>query len=109
MNATGHGWRKLLRHPGEFTYRIDAVPPVPPVLAFMQREARLDAAEAYGTLNMGAGFAFFVRPDQAAQTVAIAQQCGIDAWIAGQVEAGAKQAIIEPIGVTYGADDLKLR
>ena len=24
-----------------------------------------DAAEAYGTLNMGAGFAFFVRPDQA--------------------------------------------
>ena len=109
VNVTGHGWRKLLRHPGEFTYRIDAVPPVPPVLAFMQREARLDAAEAYGTLNMGAGFAFFVRPDQAAQTVAIAQQCGIDAWIAGRVEAGAKQAIIEPIGVTYGADDLRLR
>ena len=109
VNVTGHGWRKLLRHPSALTYRIHTVPPVPPVLAFMQREAKLDHAEAYGTLNMGAGFAFFVRPDQAAQTVAIARQCGIDAWVAGSVETGPKQAIIEPIGVTYGADDLKLR
>ena len=109
VNVTGHGWRKLLRHPSALTYRIHTVPPVPPVLAFMQREAKLDNTEAYGTLNMGAGFAFFVRPDQAEQTVAIAKACGIDAWVAGQVEAGPKQAIIEPIGVTYSADDLKLR
>ena len=109
VNVTGHGWRKLLRHPSALTYRIHTVPPVPPVLAFMQREAKLDNTEAYGTLNMGAGFAFFVRPDQAEQTVAIAKACGVDAWVAGQVEAGPKQAIIEPIGVTYGADDLKLR
>ncbi len=109
VNVTGHGWRKLLRHPSALTYRIHTVPPVPPVLAFMQREAKLDSTEAYGTLNMGAGFAFFVRPDQAEQTVAIAKACGIDAWVAGQVEAGPKQAIIEPIGVTYSADDLKLR
>jgi phosphoribosylformylglycinamidine cyclo-ligase len=85
------------------------VPPVPPVLAFMQREAKLDNAEAYGTLNMGAGFAFFVTADQAEQTVAIAKACGIDAWVAGRLEAGSKQVIIEPIGVTYGTDDLKLR
>ena len=109
VNVTGHGWRKLLRHPSALTYRIHTVPPVPPVLAFMQREAKLDNTEAYGTLNMGAGFAFFVRPDQAEQTVAIAKACGVDAWVAGQVEAGPKQAIIEPIGVTYSADDLKLR
>ena len=109
VNVTGHGWRKLLRHPSALTYRIHTVPPVPPVLAFMQREAKLDSTEAYGTLNMGAGFAFFVRPDQAEQTVAIAKACGIDAWVAGQVEAGPKQAIIDPIGVTYSADDLKLR
>lgn len=109
VNITGHGWRKLLRHTSELTYRMHTVPPVPPVLAFMQREAKLDAAEAYGTLNMGAGFAFFVRPDQAAETVAIAKQCGIEAWVAGSVEAGRKRAIIEPLGVTYDADDLKLR
>ena len=109
VNVTGHGWRKLLRHTSSLTYRIHTVPPVPPVLAFMQREAKLDNAEAYGTLNMGAGFAFFVKPEHAQQTVAIAKACGIDAWIAGGVEAGPKQVIIEPIGVTYGTDDLKLR
>ena len=109
VNITGHGWRKLLRHTSEFTYRIHTVPPVPPVLAFMQREAKLDNTEAYGTLNMGAGFAFFVAADQAQKTVAIAKRCGIEAWVAGSVEAGPKQVVIEPIGIAYGADDLKLR
>ena len=109
VNVTGHGWRKLLRHTSELTYRIHTVPPVPPVLSFMQREAKLDNAEAYGTLNMGAGFAFFVSANQAEQTVAIANLCGIKAWVAGRVETGPKQVVIEPIGVTYGAHDLKLR
>jgi phosphoribosylformylglycinamidine cyclo-ligase len=109
VNVTGHGWRKLLRHTSELTYRIHTIPPVPPVLTFMQREAKLDNTEAYGTLNMGAGFTFFVSLDQAEQTVAIAKLCGIDAWVAGTVEAGPKQVIIEPIDVTYSADDLKLR
>src|SRR5688572_2404830 len=27
-NVTGHGWRKLLRHPAALTYRIHTVPPV---------------------------------------------------------------------------------
>ena len=85
------------------------MPPVPPVLSFMQREAKLDNAEAYGTLNMGAGFAFFVAADDAEKTVAIARERGIEAWVAGAVEAGPKRVIIEPIGVSYGADDLKLR
>ena len=109
VNITGHGWRKLLRHTSELTYRIHTVPPVPPVLSFMQREAKLDNAEAYGTLNMGAGFAFFVSADQAENAAAIAEQCGIEAWVAGRVHAGPKQVVIEPIGVAYGADDLKLR
>ena len=63
----------------------------------MQRQAKLDNTEAYGTLNMGAGFAFFVKPEQAEQTVAIAKACGIDAWVAGGVEMGPKQGIIEPL------------
>lgn len=109
VNVTGHGWRKLLRHTSELTYRISTVPPVPPVLAFIQREAKLDHAEAYGTLNMGAGFALFVEAEDAERTAQIARDCGIAAWVAGRVEAGPKQAIIEPIGVTYSADDLKLR
>jgi phosphoribosylformylglycinamidine cyclo-ligase len=39
-NITGHGWRKLLRHPGAFRYRMHTVPAVPPVLKFIQQQAR---------------------------------------------------------------------
>ena len=108
-NITGHGWRKLLRHPKVLTYRIHTVPAVPPVLKFMQQHAGQDDAEAYGTLNMGAGFALFVAPEDAERTVAVAQAAGVDAIVAGRVEAGPKQLFIEPLGVHFGDDALQLR
>jgi phosphoribosylformylglycinamidine cyclo-ligase len=108
-NITGHGWRKLLRHPGSFTYRIHSVPPVTPVLKFIQQHAQQDDREAYSTLNMGAGFAIFVKAEDAQRTVAIAQAQGVAALVAGMVEAGAKQLLIEPLGIRFGDDDLQLR
>ena len=108
-NITGHGWRKLLRHPGQFTYRIHTVPPVTPVLKFMQEHAKQDDREAYSTLNMGAGFAIFVPADQAAKVVEISKACGIDAWVAGQLEDGEKQLLIEPLNIRFSDDDLQLR
>lgn len=108
-NITGHGWRKLLRHPGELTYRIRTVPPVPPVLRFIQQQCHQDDREAYSTLNMGAGFALFVPPEQAAEVVRIAQGCGIAAWHAGEVEAGPKRLFIEPLGIEFSDADLQLR
>ena len=108
-NITGHGWRKLLRHPGAFTYRIHTVPPVPAVLKFIQHHAQQDDREAYSTLNMGAGFALFMAAGDAERTVQIAQSLGIGARLAGAVEAGAKQVLIEPLGIRFGDDDLQLR
>jgi len=108
-NITGHGWRKLLRHPGTFTYRIHTVPPVTPVLKFIQQHAQQDDREAYSTLNMGAGFAIFVAPADAERVVQIAQGLGIGARVAGTVEAGEKQLLIEPLGIRFGDDDLQLR
>jgi phosphoribosylformylglycinamidine cyclo-ligase len=108
-NITGHGWRKLLRHPKALSYRIHTVPPVPPVLRFIQQQARHDDAEAYGTLNMGAGFALFVPAADAARAVAVAQGAGVAAWVAGVVEAGTKRLLIEPLGVEFSGDALQLR
>ena len=108
-NITGHGWRKLLRHPKALTYRIDAVPAVPPVLQFIQTQAGQGDEEAYGTLNMGAGFALFVAAADAERTVAIARAQGVEALVAGRVEAGEKQLLIEPLGIRFGADALHLR
>lgn len=108
-NITGHGWRKLLRHPAELTYRITRVPEVTPVLKFIQQHAKQDDREAYSTLNMGAGFALFVGADEAKRTVEIARAQGVDALVAGAVEAGPKQLIIEPLSITFGNEDLQLR
>lgn len=108
-NITGHGWRKLLRHPATLTYRIHTVPPVTPVLKFIQQHAGQDDREAYSTLNMGAGFAIFVPEAEAGRVVEIARAQGVEAWVAGRVEAGPKQLLIEPLGIRFGDDDLQLR
>lgn len=108
-NVTGHGWRKLMRHPKALTYRITQVPPKTAVLDFMQRECQLDDHEAYGTLNMGAGFALYLAADQAERAVEISRSLGIDAWVAGRVEDGPKRVVIEPLNVTFDGDELQLR
>jgi phosphoribosylformylglycinamidine cyclo-ligase len=109
VNITGHGWRKLLRHQKALTYRIRSLPPVPPVLRFIQHHAGHDDREAYGTLNMGAGFALFVGSADAERVVAVARSQGIEAIAAGQVEAGAKRLLIEPLGIEFGGEELQLR
>jgi phosphoribosylformylglycinamidine cyclo-ligase len=108
-NITGHGWRKIMRHPGDFTYRIHTLPKVPPVLSFIQQHAAIDDREAYGSLNMGAGFAFYVAPEAADEVVRLAASVGVQGWVAGRVEAGRKQVIVEPLNLVYAADDLHLR
>jgi phosphoribosylformylglycinamidine cyclo-ligase len=109
VNVTGHGWRKLLRHAKALTYRITQVPPVPPVLQFVAREAGHDAQEAYSTLNMGAGFALFVADADVQRTLDVARAQGVEAWIAGRVEAGPKQLVIEPLDLQFGDEALQLR
>ena len=108
-NITGHGWRKVMRHPGEWTYRIHTLPDVPEVLQFLAKETQSDARESYGNLNMGAGFALFVDAKDAARTVEIAAQQGIQAWNSGVVEKGKKQVVIEPLSLTFAGDDLHVR
>jgi phosphoribosylformylglycinamidine cyclo-ligase len=109
VNVTGHGWRKLMRHRAELTYRIRRLPEVPAVLKFLQREAGLDARGAYATFNMGAGFAVFVPPEDAERTVAVARKAGVESWIAGSVETGPRRVVIEPLDVEYAGDELGVR
>jgi phosphoribosylformylglycinamidine cyclo-ligase len=109
VNVTGHGWRKLMRHPAELRYVMRKVPPVPPVLDFMRAQGGMSAREAYGTFNMGAGFALFVARGDVPAAIAVAEDAGLAAWHAGDVELGAKSLVIEPLGVEYAASDLHLR
>jgi phosphoribosylformylglycinamidine cyclo-ligase len=108
-NITGHGWRKLMRHPTALTYRIERLPPVPAVLDFIRHEAGMRDEDAYGTFNMGAGFALYVAARDAMRTVEVARACGIEAWVAGTVDAGPKRVVIEPLSLEFGSATLHLR
>ena len=108
-HITGHGLRKIMRPDREFTYRITSLPPVPPVLDWIRTTLDLPDAEAYGTFNMGAGFALYCRPGEGDAVVAAATEAGHTAWVAGQVEAGPRRVILEPAGVTFASAELRLR
>lgn len=108
-HITGHGWRKIMRHPAPLSYRMTSLPPVPPVLQFLVEQAHLDLWEAYGTFNMGAGFALFVAEKDADRAIDISQHHGINAYRAGIVESGRKRVVIEPLGITYESGSLALR
>jgi phosphoribosylformylglycinamidine cyclo-ligase len=100
-----------MRAPEPFVYRIDRIPDVPPVLAFLQAKGRLSDEEAYGNLNTGAGFAFYLAPGDAARAGEISRRAGIEAFAAGEVEkrGGEKRVIIRPKGIGFGGESLKIR
>jgi phosphoribosylformylglycinamidine cyclo-ligase len=100
-NITGHGWRKLMRAPRELSYRMHHVPTPGPLLEFLVARGGLTAAEAYGSLNMGAGYAVYVDEGDVDRTAAVAAQHGLSALPAGIVEEGPRQVIVEPAGVSF--------
>ena len=61
----------------ELSYVIDALPEVPEVLQFLVAQAGMGPREAYGTLNMGAGFALIVGRGAGAEVVRIAEERGV--------------------------------
>jgi phosphoribosylformylglycinamidine cyclo-ligase len=108
-HITGHGMRKLMRADRDLAYRILELPAVPEVLGFIVDALNLDQRNAYGTLNMGAGFALFTRRGAGEKVVAIARRCGFHASVAGVVENGPRRVVIEPLGVVFEDKDLRLR
>ena len=108
-NITGHGWRKLMRHKKDLTYKITDLPPIPKVLQFIVEQGKLDEKEAYGNLNMGAGFAIFVPAREVSQVINMAKKLEIKAYNCGIVESGEKKIIIEPKNIIFEKESLQVR
>jgi phosphoribosylformylglycinamidine cyclo-ligase len=108
-HVTGHGLRKLMRADRELTYRIDCLPDVPEVLALIAQAAGLSPRDAYGTLNMGAGFALYTGAGSGEELVAMAAELGYEALVAGRVESGPRRVLLGPVGVEYVDGDLEIR
>jgi len=111
VNITGHGWRKLMRRTEPFVYVIYKIPELQPVFRFIQAEGPVSDVEAYGNLNMGAGFALYVSKKDAEKVLQISKQNKIPAEIAGYIEKKDRQkkVIIEPKNITFEAKTLKVR
>jgi phosphoribosylformylglycinamidine cyclo-ligase len=71
------------------------------LLRFLVEAAQLPPREAYGTLNMGAGYAVFVAPQDAQRVIEVARAAGLDSYDAGRVEEGPRRVIVEPAGVEF--------
>lgn len=108
-HITGHGWRKIMRLNDTFTYRITNLPPVPPILSFLVKRARLNDTEAYSTFNMGGGYAVYIPKEDVKKTITIAKKHKIKAYDVGYVEKGPKQVIIEPLNIIYNSKSLDIR
>ena len=107
-HITGHGVRKLMRAPAQLTYVIDDLPPVPEVLSFLSEQAGIDAREAYGTFNMGAGFAVYVPAGEGQGVIDAASARGMRAMIGGHVETGPRSVELTGPGFTYAGAELEL-
>jgi len=107
-HVTGHGLLKLMRPPKSLTYRVERLPEVPEVLAFLAERAGLDAHAAYSTFNMGSGYALYCARGGGEGIVRIATELGFCAVLAGHVEQGPRQVLIEPVGVRFEDAELEL-
>ncbi len=107
-HVTGHGLLKLMRPTKALTYRIERLPAVPPVLAFLAEQAGMDATTAYSTFNMGAGYALYCAAGCGEEIVKIAAALGLEAMVAGSVQAGPRQVILEPVDVHFDGGQLEL-
>lgn len=107
-HITGHGLRKVMRARKELTYRIHSLPPVPEVLAFIAERTGMGPREAYGTFNMGAGFAVFCRAGSGQDVIEAASEAGLAGLVAGSVAAGPRRLVIEPLGIVYEDEELRL-
>lgn len=107
-HITGHGLRKLMRAPGDFVYVVDELPPVPTVLSYLADQAGMTDRDAYGTFNMGAGWAVFVEASQADGVVEAATAVGMSARRAGHIEQGDRAVELAGLGISYSGSELEL-
>ncbi len=112
VNITGHGWRKLMRAANPFTYVIEVLPKQLPIFDFIQAQGPVDDLEAYGNLNMGAGFTIYVPQDDVPRIWDMLKEheMPFEVFYAGHIEkSDEKRVVIEPKGIEFVGATLGVR
>ena len=58
--------------------------------------------------SKGSGYALYCAPGAGEAIVAVAASLGLSALVAGRVEEGPRQVILEPVGVRFAGEELEL-
>jgi phosphoribosylformylglycinamidine cyclo-ligase len=111
VNITGHGWRKLMRNRRTFRYIVSNCGSMEPFYEYLIRHDLISVSEAYSTLNMGAGYAVFVKASDVQGTIAKAEECGYRAWRGGIVTSAedASSVCLEEHGIEFSAESMIIR
>jgi phosphoribosylformylglycinamidine cyclo-ligase len=114
VNITGHGFRKLMRAPGSFHYIIDTLPTQLPIFNFLQTNGPVDDKEAYGNLNMGAGFAIYLPRKEVDKVGKILSSYDhsnkITGIVGGHIEkSNERRVTINPLGIEFWSNSLDIR
>jgi len=109
VHVTGHGLRKLMRAAVSLTYIIEELPPVPPIFPFLAAGAGMSPEEAYGTFNMGMGFALYLSKAVAADAILAAKSVGFELLYVGHAEKGPRQVVLQPLGIAFDGASLQIR
>jgi phosphoribosylformylglycinamidine cyclo-ligase len=109
VHVTGHGLRKLMRADVPLSYVIEEVPAVPPIFPFLCERAGMANEEAYGTFNMGFGFALYLPRAAVADALLAAKSVGFDLVYVGHAEKGPRQVVLRPLDITFDGASLEIR
>lgn len=106
-HITSDGFLNLARIEARVGFRLDALPPPPPIFDLIQRAGNIGSAEMFRVFNMGIGFCAIVPPDPAVirDLVAAARRAGLGAHVIGAVvDDHAKRVFLAAQGLVGQAD-----
>lgn len=108
--VSGHGWQKLMRSKKILSYVIDTMLPVPSVFEFVESQMGMSKKDMVSVFNYGVGLAVFTKTaEDAARVVEIAAANGLQACVAGKVEASEKREVmIKPLDVVLSGEAFTL-
>lgn len=108
-NITGHGFRKLMRARGNFSYVIEKMFPQQELFNFIQKHANLTDRDMYDEFNMGNDYAIYLSEKYVKKAQAIVKKNGFQSIDAGYVDRGPRRVVIKPKNITFDGDRLDLR
>ena len=100
-----------MRAQGKFSYVIECLPTHLPIFDFIQEHGPVTDEEAYGNLNMGAGFALYVPERDVEKALDVIDfSNSFKSFRAGYIETSdTKRVVIRPKNLEYSEDSLAVR